>query len=765
MNLHVAPQLVGRSLNLDQRPSADLEAKLFNSRSLVEGGEWTPPAGSHRLSSVSLASGSGGGGGQQVKESGGQRSSVATVMSSLQHMVRSVSFFDMPMSSALLLSALLAFLVCLLFIIVISMSVHLYRRHSKLRQRHQLAASARLRHAQLASLHSPDPSARYLEGGSLASCSPASNSPQANAVGARLGASAGQQSGRREQGAQQVDSSQPALGQADTKRRTAQAGAGSRPSSALLKRAGSRRSHRRSVRSPLETLSAQIQSATSQLGGQFARSRERAFLGSSQGENSLISSLSSQSKGSYRSNTTDDSSVMHCGHYSVNASQSPQQQLAGSKSQQSARRLSEREGPRQSSIASAIKELTRDTGGEGVSTVESGDRCGGGGGGGGVLKAAEPTHQRRGSTLMDIKIAPQNELSELTSSKPGIKSYRKLPINSLVRPLKQSNRVTPVDISGQPGEAGANGKEEPPRVREARLGGQKAPKGEEEEEAPMEGLMAMIRDPERRLAQRGADTFLAASGQVGAAATDGNEDEFGGRNSAPERRRAEELQERQEESRQQCVSPAERATIRWPQGAIPQRVKKLTWDDELSISNEDCFVAPDIQLGCPISPLSSRHEYPLQTNGGAIVDTEDQYAEQHFLFSNACSPALLSADFNSFASQLAASNGPSFQQQQQQQQRRRPASGLSRHPEEPASMLGQDNCFDYTIVQSSQFHIDAFGSQRLENANSVQQQQQQHPASSYLYSSNPLTFGGQQAPVAPLAPRSQDLKLMTTAVL
>lgn len=70
------------------------------------------------------------------------RSSLATVMSSLQHMVKSASQLEVPLPSALHLSALLALLICLLFMLVVAMSVHFYRRHSKIRlHRRQLIAA------------------------------------------------------------------------------------------------------------------------------------------------------------------------------------------------------------------------------------------------------------------------------------------------------------------------------------------------------------------------------------------------------------------------------------------------------------------------------------------------------------------------------------------------------------------------------------------------------------------------------------------------
>jgi len=193
VTLHVAPQIVGRSIRLDGLGASELEqsnhqvlvapsqagaSSLLGGRNrlllvhsqLGSPGELHPtssesstviqavhhqPASASQLDSLqqlpaapdnhklqgSPISGSNGGTGNS-----GQRSALATVVSSFQHMMRSVNFLEMPMSSALLLSALLAFLLCLLLIVVISMSVHVYKRRGKLtaRRRH-LSAAAHLR--------------------------------------------------------------------------------------------------------------------------------------------------------------------------------------------------------------------------------------------------------------------------------------------------------------------------------------------------------------------------------------------------------------------------------------------------------------------------------------------------------------------------------------------------------------------------------------------------------------------------------------------
>ena len=148
VGLHVAPQIVGRSINFEQ---ANNSKHLFALTTTTAGrSASSSPSPADALPMLD----------QQATEStvqveardlrsappSSQRSSLATVMSSLQHMMRSVNFLEMPISSALLLSALLAFLLCLLLIVIVSMSVHVYKRRSRhsARRRH-LSATRRLR--------------------------------------------------------------------------------------------------------------------------------------------------------------------------------------------------------------------------------------------------------------------------------------------------------------------------------------------------------------------------------------------------------------------------------------------------------------------------------------------------------------------------------------------------------------------------------------------------------------------------------------------
>lgn len=784
INLHVAASLVGRSINfehLHQHQQQDqLDARLFGSRNLIDSrassGD-SNQAGSDWTSSYSSAGGSRQVGlREQQPANANQRSSVATVMSSLQHMVRSVNFFDMPFSSALLLSALLAFLICLLLIVVVSMSVHLYRRRSKIRQRQQLAAAAHLRHAHMtAAIHQPgEGRSRYLPSsgppsgnnncGSGSSSSPDSSPTNSTGAGNSptnfLAIQQSAPTNRNLDAANRTNLSPLSPSRIVQQANKQQAANNSNPKcselltqqtgrtpAARTGQTGSRQSQVSNGATILQSPVPQLNTGTLSgrldggppLSSLLSLNETRPPSKPPGAEISLISTLSSQrSKRSYRSNTTDDSSVMHCGHYSVNASQSPQQQLADSYT--SDRRPGSRPNSCQQSVEAAIKNLVR-AGSEDneLELTASNERL------------ADIVKQKRrksssatsGSANNNLHYAqPSNELAVLTESKPGIKAYRKLgrPQNKVA---PEVDRPTPSDgLVFSAGQAKGRADANPDSANASEASPSSAGQQQQQLQQQYEGLMAMIRDPDLR----------------GSAASRG-----GGPTQAHQSERP--------------FSPP--SAIKWPQGAVPNRVKKLTWDDELSINNEDCFVAADIpalNTNCPMSPLSSNHQYPVR----AIESNEDQYAEQHFLFSNTCSPAPLSADYTSFATAAGVVGAARATGGQQPSYRVLDA--------EQSSMLGQNNCFDYTIVQSSQFHVDAFASmERPPNSVSQgpplpqslsaqhhhllqqqQQLQQQHQtstadkqrlASNYLYSNS---FGSAQQAAPPAKP---DLTLITAAVL
>lgn len=852
VNLHVAPQLVGRSINFgpttvsDTNSSNDAQqqdAKLFNSRSLFDQ--------SHNDWSTSLSSSSARfAGGSQVSRSlqtapssqgtskeitpNNQRSSVATVMSSLQHMVRSVNFLEMPMSSALLLSALLAFLICLLFIVIISMSVHFYRRRMK-QQRHRhrhLAAAAHLRHAHLspATLNPQKVVAAAVarsknNSGSSNSLSLTNNSSPTNSTGA--GASpnyltphtspseiftlkgptfvSNDNSSSNFNETTAIRQSQAmahiATAASSNKLKIARASdvlAGA-SSNGLTKDASVQRtsvatpaSLNHTINSPNHKSSSgrrtdsrlSVRSPVNNVRGEAFNRIKSLSSNLQQQDNSIVSTISSHSKRSYRSNTTDDSSVMHCGHYSVNPEgiASPQPPMGNGI------KIPVKSRSRERSIEAAIKSLVREERGsesemeDNNNTNQTPE----------MNENIKPTsgqqtrHSNKSQALIaEIKLQQQQqqhhqvdeELSVLTNSKPGIKSYRKLPLSSLAR---QHNRVGPEE-----GVAGVRNSPHGPTLANDVSPASNRPtkhrssiSANDETEA---GLMAMIRNAEKRIS-KGTDNLISNFAQQNSSGSSSNQNN--GRDLSEET----EIQQSQN-------------NIKWPQGAIPSRVKKLTWDDELSISNEDCFVAPELRNisngSCPISPLSN-HQYPIE----GTTNTEDHFAEQHFLFSNPCSPTLMSTDFNS----------STFLAQQQQQQQQKPhqlqnhqqpqsialqSIGNSHLPElDCSSMIGQNNCFDYTIVQSSQFQVDAFnsnGSNQDLNNNQLtsqqslsaqhhhhllQQQQTKKPqqgTSSYLYSnsiinSNRNGFEPNNYDQSPrqqrFASTNQDLShLMTTAVL
>lgn len=607
VHLHVAPQLIGRSLNLNQplrapNSKAEVNATARDQADLEE--QHSSGQGGRLVGATR----------DRVPAPSNQRSSVATVMSSLQHMVRGVNFFDMPMSSAVLLSALLALLVCLLLVLVISMGVHIYKKRLKYRHQHHLAATAHLRRPNLALVHP-------------ASSTSNGSSPNSSTSGA----------------------------------------------SSTLQTAAAAKSSR--------YLAARLSSGLAAT----SETRRAGLLGTKQtgGDLSIISSLTSnQSKRSYRSNTTDDSSVMHCGHYSVTASRRPspsQRHLAGSSKGLLGPTVAEM-------AAAAIKSLVREANEEEAAEEE----------------ADQQAKQSRTNSSCEIISSPPtklkvsaNELTVLTNSKPGIKSYRKLPLGSLVR--------TQASPHAGPGCA-SNGLEQA-ATDSAIASDSSADATSSSKETSRGALMALIKEPQNKP-------------QV--------------------------------------------SEIKWPTGAIPARVKRLTWDDELSLAedherqnttsqnsviNDDCyFVAPDLRL---MSPLSN-HEYPIE----GTADLNDHYIEKHFLFSHPSSPA-----------------GPTATLQ----------------ANEPSG--SQNNCLDYTIVQSSQFQVDSLRTdeqqpnggrahQGLSPTTSLSAQHHlllqqggervSNEVTPYLSTTSAVTTSGkmklQQSSLS--APTNPDLKLiMTTAVL
>lgn len=823
VNLHIAPQLIGRSLNLEPS-SADQLSKSFNSRSLAS----TDNVAANNLIKQKEQS-------QVIPSS--QRSSVATIVSSLQHMARSVNFLEMPMSSALLLSALLAFLVCLLLIVIISMSVHFYRRHTKSSRRRQLTAAAQLRHAHMAarlqavSQGGPNPAQlgahndRRFRGNRSSGSSPSydTNDSHGSSPTNSTGAGSGNNSSRnhQQQQHQQVAATQAskslsveskgnknnqvvpliktsplcsvASGNqssssatslltttvAMTKKRssplTSKLTAKVAPSSDLNNntlyqaitsvapmRNGTSTCHQSSnnndslprshIRSPLEVLSAQLSDTVNQ-----ARRNQRSPLRSQRlnaasatptqmssiscaignntngRESSLISSLSSQSKRSYLSNTTDDdSSVMHCGHYSVQGAQakSPSNDYngrAGNLSaglvRQSAFNLS------QSPIEAAIESLVR--GGKPIGTTSTTNEIksqnlylspassaatsnGSGGnlsgGGGGNNKYAD----------MRFSQQSQQELAALTSSKPGIKSYRKLPLmGSLVRPVRQkfdqhTGNLENIDLNQELAEG-----------------------------AYMENQRSNQQD----------SAIVSDASQSSGRSVVANGDQNSGGLIAIGKPIA-----TNGDSETTAYSTAN--GIKWPNGSIPQRVKRLTWDDELSCAGIDDATQLANSNDNTHLPVMDPYHYQshlydpagrsaAQAHATKTPTDQQQQQHQHFLFTpSPTSPALLSAgDLNS-QSQTENINGITMNSHQVYRNNNSDNINSSLKPDgtsDSMMIMGQNNCLDYTIVQSSQFHVDslAFENQkqtsnghqmqgevspllRLNLASNYHQQQQHH---------------------------------------
>lgn len=694
VNLQVSPQLLGRSINFESSESVGQDRAY--SRNLITSSNQDNEHNHHQWSLAPFLGSSGRSSGGVVRaatlnEPASQRSSIATVMSSLQHMVRQVNFFDMPMSSTLLLSILLALLVCLLFILIISMSVSFFKRRSKLnRHRHHLAT---LRHAHLANHLHPSDRARYMQNSALSSIMSASLSAASNPSPINHSP---------------IISSSPAA--ATLAATVDPAAATRRPNSATpaqASRAGSRQSQIQEATT--KALSVNVQQAAQQ-------------------QVSLISSLSSShSRRSYKSSTDDNSSMLHCGHYSINGP-SRATPVQGKPSLFSPRQSSEQQQRQateaQSSIEAALKSLAKEANMASTNDDQSLESFK-------KRLVGEPTTcdkpQQQQQHIRVNNFHQTNELSVLTNSKPGIKAYRKLPINSLVRPAKHSNKVGPYP-------------DERTRSQDSAIasGSDNNSSGSSSEHNLIssrgEGLMAMIRDSTTQ--GRVDMSEFRASQLTGAIQASGDDDLLVNEQYA-------------------ALRP-----IRWPQGVMPSRVKKLTWDDELSINAG----SPDNRLMLLKSPAS------------AVINNGYAANEQHFLFSNPCSPALMSSQ----------SNCSSY-----------PADTLQRQPSQPAplnqshnSIMGnhQNNCFDYTIVQSSQFQVDRDSYPQQQHFPETANANNSNPSisSNHLLNSNLATntsylYNKQQQQramlVSPSQPhhhynnhqdlikQQQESQLMTTAVL
>lgn len=708
--LHIAPQILGRSINFDAQPttvSASTSQSLITSATTLANSiaddqqptqnKWlisgnSPNANAEVLglaSSKTLAVGKQHQAHQPpVVVVNNQRSSLATVMSSLQHMVKSVNFFEMPMSSALLLSALLAFMVCLLFIVIISMSVHVYKRRSKWRRRRHLAATAHLRHAHLAAALAPATS-RHLT------------------TGPGMGVGAGEQSPR-------VSGGSPTSSSSGSSPTTCGTTASGQPVQRQL--AGSpvdvgasgdnrKASPEQPNQAPvLGSLQQRIVESSAMQGKASGRFRDQLLMtdttgtggGGGPNQSSLISSLSSRHSNNRLSSykldssltttaTSDDSSssVMNCGHYSVNGTMQSRQvarrsPASDSKLASGAKRKTPVGSPTgngslgepRTSIEAAIRSLVRQPEGDETDTNYHEEK------------------QANSKTTNASKV--DDELSILTAGKPGIKSYRRLPLmNSLVRPVK--SQLMMIQSNGL-----ANNKV-----------------------GPMSSIDSANQWPQQ--------------------------------------------------------------SIRWPSEATPQRVKKLTWDDELScnttnlniyeddqvrsrmysnnnednlneLQDQDCYISPDV--GLHESPTSVGHIYYTQSTSQSRVNSatghvnispanqyEPKQQQQLFLFSASanCTPISpqLNGNYNNHHHQYNLSPNH-FNQEPDGRQATELTGDMSSAAAAAAQHLEaqhENNCLDYTIIQNSQFQVDSLQArqrrqQQVSSANST--------SNSYCYHNSSL---------------------------
>lgn len=646
VSLHVAPQIIGRSINLDQvggraadtgtvsvaqssAPTKQLAArnKQLQGSARARNGLDAPQWADHQATESSnilqvLHS-------EQQQQASSQRSSLATVMSSFQHMMRSLNFLEMPMSSALLLSALLAFLLCLLLIVIISMSVHVYSRRSKMsaRRRH-LSAAAQLRH-HLTGAAVPQASRQYLAhqrqlpnskqslvGNLTIMHQTSSNSSTSTSASTSSAASASSSCTRTEQDAHDGARGQPG-GPAAAKTTVPVA------SASMLEAANDQRT------SSL-VLSSLTPSSVAADEGRVSKSSQRSGLEAASKSPSAAPTLSSRSDSAC-------SSAVNCGHYSVTNTMEttrtsrPRSGPKGGREEQ----VRAEAAAARSSLEAAIRSLVKQDREEG-SEKEQRPRTSG---------AQQQLHSSSKQRQKATRLA--GELAGASAERPGVKSYRRLPLMSSLS--RQNARVAPAE--------------------------------------------------QRQQQQRPADTFASADEQ----AHDNRKWAASGALQALVR--GMDAQQRQHDAH---------SAIKWPSGAFAQRVKKLTWDDELSVNSEqqhqsDCFIASDIQLSGPISPLSNEHNY--------------QQPPENYLFS---------------ASTFATGRLSSSSATQQQQQLSNGSINICTSPQpfhlldgqqQPSSFLSnQNNCLDYTIVQNcSQFHVDSLSLTTASTAAAPKAPSQQAP--------------------------------------
>jgi hypothetical protein len=843
VNIYVAPQIVGRSLNLSagqaeaghENGGHENEAKLFtnsqhyslqsaesvaanwpaarkNSRDFAQrllkehanqNGRQAPLV-EQKLAgaeSVTVASQPEVYVGQPAPSS--QRSSLATVMASLQHMVKSVNFFEMPMSSALLLSVLLTFLVCLLLIVVISMTVHVYRRSIKARsrrqQRQRLQAAARLRHhAQLVaggagggsstvsnaspygsatssisspqlSTHAPPPgqprsgptnaSRNYYDNLALAASSTSTittttaTAAQANANKPPDPTGAGPESSNHNNNSNSNNCSSLTSSTGMTNSAEAsRVSSASSPSLCLLalggggggKQRAPPNGERRTKRRP-KTADKHFQALKISISNETTTSATRPATDGS-------AETYSRPMGPSKQNPI----------YVGDTSGAPVTMQASGDSKQDKR--SQFGEPR--AIASRSSGLTSDDDSSSATNCGHYSVNGTMENAGGRRRAGPPTlaKGREKRDALDTAIgklvrqhgleADQEGLAAQDTNggqKPAADSYRRLPLmNSLVRPAKSQQQQ---QQARPPNFVAAN------RV------------------APIDQLLSSHQQRVEQAAQVAA--AAVAQHRVGLMAM--VRESMNG-----------------DQARQQAA-----AQIRWPSESIPQRIKKLTWDDELSCcddsigtepgqrqqarlmagglnggggdndddDDEECYVSPDVRLGSE----RELHRYEAEQE----LETQQQ---NKFLFS------------------LSNHMLPSLSQQQQHQQ----PAGDSRAPDDAGEPLSkcldldelggeatsapsshvngrhnQNNCLDYTIVNDSQFHADslagAISSARGEPPVGRRQGAADR-ASALLLAANgagddnddherSMTSSSQTNVTFKLNQNYQDLRLMTTAIL
>lgn len=530
------------------------------------------------------------------------KSRVSGVLASLQHVARSVSIMDSPLSASLLLLALLAVLICVLLVLGVSMAVHLVRQRAdsaRHLRRHKLALGNRLRSARLAA----NAAAQF------ASAAAAAASSGANMSRNKSGGLANETSSSLSASSSSTSSSSSAASSPSTRTSPLVNDKLKTDVNQLLPNDTIKQANNFNID---PRLSSRIQIGNV---NQFVQQQHH------QPQLPTRKSLLQRSITSINSSNASSSlGASHFGHYSVTKCHSP---LSSSTQQQ----LSARDSVRQS-IEDAIKSLVKeDNCDDANKTLPRPDTTARTGTGNKQTSLTESKQNSEGNNSQDHEDA-------LAIGEPNVVAYRKL------------NR----DLDQQTLEAEKSIKEE------SNFDSNKEEQREDiskQRSQPNEGsLMAILREVDMKRQANNCNTGM----QTGA--------------------------------------------VKWPTSALPRKMKKLTWDDESCNADSISMISSTLNLRDDDDDAGGELDDTLMSKSRFHIysEAESQFQKQHYL--STTTSANLQIPF-------AAS---------------RSASTCN---EESLSLIGTNNCLEYTIVESSQFDANKLRLATTATTKSLQQQQQQ----------------------------------------